>query len=522
MEISTNRKLLLIFCAVFVVRLVQLFTVFSISGDGPVYIDAARDFYEGDFKAGLAHDNPPLYSLLIASAYSVTRNWVVAGRFISFVFGLLTVFPVYFFAKDVFGKRVGSITAILFAFHPFVCKYPARVLTEATYIFFFACSVWLCWRAISKKRYSLYLWAGSVSGLSYLVRPEGLGVVIVTGLYLLLQAFSDFRHTYKKRLISVCVLGLGVMVCVAPYLLYVRGATGNWQLSKKKSIVTAITTKVDNVTITSKAIKMAKTSPQARILSYSRIEKGYLKTLLSMVLVFVKVYFPTLFLLLLFGLVRRKIVPRRKGPELFISSILIFHILVFSLFYVSDRHLVPLVSVCLFWAAIGFYELYHLVLMKMPSVKVPNLSEKTFIILLIAVIFTLLPYVLRPQDRDKRGQKRVGKWIRENCTKSPYIFTEMARIVFYANGYFVPFQNRPGISNYDDLVRFAKKKHPGSFGYDLDRSHNIDYIVIDKSRIARYCPGFLGSVDSSDLEVIHVQPKLSHSDYGELIVYKVK
>jgi hypothetical protein len=227
-------------------------------------------------------------------------------------------------------------------------------------------------------------------------------------------------------------------------------------------------------------------------------------------------------LLLLLGFVRRKVVPRRQKPELFIGLVLIFHILVFSLFYVSDRHLVPLVSVCLFWAAIGFYELYHLVLMKVPSAKAPNWSKKTSIILLIAVIFTLLPYVLRPQDRDKIGQKRVGKWIRENCTKSPYIFTDMERIAFYANGYFVPFQNRPGISNYDDLVRFAKKKYQGNFDYNLGPSHSIDYIVIDKSRIANYCPDFLDSVNSSTLEIVHVQPKLSHSAYGELVVYKMK
>jgi len=98
--------------------------------------------------------------LLLSPVYLDSSAEIVAGRFISFVFGLLTVFPVYFFAKDVFGEKNGSITATLFAFHPFVCKYPARVLPEATYIFFFACSVWLCWKAISMQKYSLFLLGG--------------------------------------------------------------------------------------------------------------------------------------------------------------------------------------------------------------------------------------------------------------------------------------------------------------------------------------------------------------------------
>ena len=50
----------------------------------------------------------------------------------------------------------------------------------------------------------------------------------------------------------------------------------------------------------------------------------------------------------------------------------------------------------------------------------------------------------------------------------------------------------------------------------------IDYVVIDKATIGRYCPGFLDAVSSSDLVAIHVQPKLEHSAYGELIVYEVK
>jgi len=516
---SEKQKLLLIFCAVFTVGLLQLFLVFTISGDGPYYINVAKSFYAGDFKAGLAKEQHPLYSLLMALAYNLTHNWVAAGQSVSFIFGLLAVFPVYFLAKDIFGEKIGILTAVFFAFHPFLCKYSAIIRSEAVYIFLFACSVWLSWRAISRQKYSLYFLAGLTAGLNYLNRPEGLGISVVTGLYILFHNLPQFKNTYKKRLISICLLGIGTLIFVSPYMLYIRDQSGSWQLSKKKSIITAV------FGCASRSIPPATLPSIAKIPSYSRMEEGYFRTLRGNVLTFVKVYYPTLFLLLLLSFVRRKAIPRRQEPELFIGLIPVFYILVFSLFYVSDRHLVPLVSVCLFWAAIGFYELYHLILAKVSLVKtniMSALNNKVFAVLLIGVIITLLPYVLGPQDRDKIGQRKVGEWIKENCGENSFILTDLDRIPFYAGGYFVPLQNRPGIDNYNDLLKFAKTPHEDGYGYEPGHSHSVDYIIIDKSRIANYCPDFLSSVNPATLEEVHVQPKLSHSTYGEIVVYRVK
>ena len=194
--------------------------------------------------------------------------------------------------------------------------------------------------------------------------------------------------------------------------------------------------------------------------------------------------------------------------------LVIFHILIFALFYVTAKYLVALISISLFWAAIGFYELYRYILLKIPQGKIeamPKLPGRIFALLLMVVILSLLPQAMRPQDRDKIGRKKVGLWMRENCEKSPCIFTDSLRLAFYAGAEAVRFQNRPGIDKYEDLIKFVTSSKKG-----------IDYIVIDKSTIWRYCPDFLDSINSSDLEVIHIQPELEHSAYGELIVYKVK
>jgi len=521
MKVIINKKLFWIFCAALAIGVYQMFVVFSISGDGPVYIDAARRFYEGDFATALRKEFPPLYPVLIAIAYTISPNWIVAGKAVSLVLGFLTIFPVYFLVKKVFGEKLALITALLLVFHPFVCKYWVRVLTEGTYIFLLACSVWLSWKAITEKKYVLFFLSGVAAGLNYLNRPEGIGVFIITALFVVCGSPLIKKGSYKKRFLSLCALSAGIIILAGPYIMYMKSVTGKWQLSRKKNVAVALMGKPGE----SSSVPAPELDAKARIPAYSKLETGYFKTLFDISKLFVNVYYPSLFILMLIGFIRRKIYYYDLRFELYIGVLCIFYILVFSLFYASDRHLVPLVSICLFWASIGLYELNDVVLNIWHKVnKTEMLSDKrVFGFLLVGIIITLLPFTLRPQDRDKIGQKRVGKWMKENCKKSPFILTDMGRIAFYANGYFVQLQNRPDIDTYEKLVAFATRPNEGSYGYNSGHNKcSVDYIVIDKSRIGRYCPDFLDSVNPLTLDIVHVQPKLSHSAYGELVVYKVK
>lgn len=509
-SLSRNNKQLIaiLLCAV-VVKLIQLLLVCTISGDGPVYIEIAKNFSQGNFRAGLAEDYPPLYSLFVTGAYLITHDWVIAGRLVSFIFSILTIIPIYFLTKEVFGERVATVSSVLFIFQPTISSYSVRIISEPSFIFFFVSAVWLSWEAIRTQKHRLFFAAGAVSGLSYLVRPEGSGVAIVTCLYVLFHDLLRVKYNYRKKIIHICMLALGASIFVFPYLLHIKSETGKWELSKKKSILTAITGKVSGDSIPDESVFTG-----AQIPAYSHLKDGYLKTFLSLTTVFIIAFNYILFLLLLFGLIRRKAVLRQGKYESFIILIVLFYFLVLSLFYVSDRHLISLISICLFWAAIGFCELYQYIVIKIPQrlsqamLKLPN---RIFVLMLMAVILSLSAGAFRPQDRDKISRKKVGLWIKENCKESPRILTDSVRLAYYAEAEAVRFQNRPGIGKYDDLMKFVKSP-----------SERIDYVVIDKVTIGRYCPDFLDEVNSSDLVAIHVQPKLEHSAYGELIVYEVK
>lgn len=507
--LRNNKQLITIMLCAFVVKLIQVLLVCTISGDGPAYIRMAKNFFAGNFSAGLAEDYPPLYSLFIAAAYSITNDWVIAGRLVSFIFSILTIVPIYFLTKELFGEKVAKVASVFFIFHPAIGGYSVRIISEPIYVFLFVSAVWLSWKAISTQKHSLLFAAGAISGLSYLVRPEGLGVAIVTCLYVSFHDLLRVKYNYRKKIIHICMLLLGASIFVLPYLLHIRNETGQWKLSKKKSILNAVTGKAYGNSVPDASVLFG-----ARIPAYSRMEDGFPKIFLGFVGEFITSFHYLLFLLLLIGLIRRKAIPRQGKYESFIILITIFYFLLLSLFYVSDRHIVPLIAMCLFWAAIGFCELYRYVSIRMPQGLVetmPILRGRVFALMLMAVILSSSAEAFRPQDRDKIGRRKVGLWMKENCKESPRILTDSLRLAYYAEGEAVRVQNRPNISKYDDLMKFVKSSPKG-----------IDYVVIDKVTIGRYCPDFLDAVSSSDLVAIHVQPKLEHSAYGELIVYEVK
>ncbi len=518
-ELLTDKAFIIIISALFVVRMVQLSLIYTISGDGPVYIEIAKHFFAGDIKAGLAKDYPPLYPMFISAAYSVIRDWIIAGRFVSFTFSVLTIFPLYLMAKEIFGKKIATLSSIFFIIQPVIGMHSSRLISESTYIFFFVLTVWLSWKAVSMQKPFLCLIAGIISGLAYLVRPEGLGVAIIASLFILFQNPINFKKTFKLRLTLIFALALGTLILTTPYILFLKYETGEWRLSKKKSIVTAVTGKPDNNTISLQGMEVIKKNPQARIPSYSRLERGYFVTLGSTALVLAKTYNPLLFLLLFLGLIRRKAVPRNKKYELYVGVCLVFYILILSLFYVSERHLMPLFTLCLIWSSIGFCELYLWIIARMPIAKktIAGIEKNRLLAIALGlIVISILPWALRPTDKDKLGQKKVGQWIKENCKPSPYILTDLNQVVFYADGNPIALQNRSNINNYEKFIEFIKN------GCKKQRGHEVDYLVIDKLRIKKYCSDFLDSVDSSVLKVIHFQPKLNDSTYGDLIVYEVR
>jgi len=102
--------------------------------------------------------NPPLYHLLLYFWVGLTGSSVFALRFLSLVFGVLTVPLLYRLARLAFGGPAGLLAALLWAISPFQVYYSQEARMYALATFATALSMFLLARIVSDEGRQSRLW----------------------------------------------------------------------------------------------------------------------------------------------------------------------------------------------------------------------------------------------------------------------------------------------------------------------------------------------------------------------------
>ena len=62
--------------------------------------------------------HPPLYFIAVGMALKIFGNSLVVERFITVLFGLITVVVVYLLGREVYGEKLGLFASFLYSIHP--------------------------------------------------------------------------------------------------------------------------------------------------------------------------------------------------------------------------------------------------------------------------------------------------------------------------------------------------------------------------------------------------------------------
>ncbi len=203
--------------------------------DGPVFIALAQAFADGEWARALGHKFHPLYPLLTAAFHSVIRDWELAAVAVNAIGGTAAVGCLYGFARAAFGRSAAFAAAAILAVHPHAIEFSGDVQSEGLYLGFFLGGVWALWIALRGSSPRAALVAGLLSGLAYLTRPEGIGLLLVGGSF---AAWYALRRSWSRRRAAawVTLLLLGTAVTAGPYVAWLRMETGAWSLTQKKSV----------------------------------------------------------------------------------------------------------------------------------------------------------------------------------------------------------------------------------------------------------------------------------------------
>ena len=185
---------------------------------------------------------PPLYPHLMAF-FSLGNadpfHLAETGRQVSVWAGALTVLPVYWLARSLFGPLAAAVSSFILVLAPEFLYYSGAVLTESTATFLVALALCFLWRCTFVEGGSTpvnLVVLGVVLGLSFLTRHAAVGFLGLSAVWITAQRFSRAHSagvlkTLMSLMIPLALVLGGFLAAVGPQVVYLRAETGLWTLT---------------------------------------------------------------------------------------------------------------------------------------------------------------------------------------------------------------------------------------------------------------------------------------------------
>jgi uncharacterized membrane protein len=166
--IEKSNEILLLIAILFFALLVRVYALSAVPPS--VYIDEIWSVYnpylgeEGLLELSL-RGNAVHFLMGNYFTYSFFGSSAFFARLPTAIFGIGLVFVGYLLSKEMFGKKVGLITAVLIAISPWGIQFSRYSVSASNYVFFLALSVYILYKGIKtrdERKKFVYYAAGSI------------------------------------------------------------------------------------------------------------------------------------------------------------------------------------------------------------------------------------------------------------------------------------------------------------------------------------------------------------------------
>lgn len=364
------------------------------------------------------------------------EKMLLSGQIANCTAGVLLTIPMFLLGRLIGGRFVGVMGAAFFQVLPVAAHVTSDTLSEGCYLLGLTTSLWLGCRGLRRCGIGNFLAAGGVAGMTYLIRPEGLLVVIAIAA---VTAWMGISRVWTSRQVLGCLtaLGVGVALVAAPYMMMIGGLTN--KPSGKGFMQETLGQERKPIWMNDKAGVGAIKGPE---LFAKWIDANTVGTAGRVAFAIGAVatetfksahYLPILFAGFGIFALRKRF---RIDPAITLIGMLLFLntglLLAFAtkIGYVSERHTLPLVMILCPLAAEGLLAL-AMVLSKwgMSSIIEPRRDRW---LLALAVFVIALPSVLRPLHETRIGFKHAGQYLADVYQVGDIIIDPFSWAEFYA------------------------------------------------------------------------------------------
>jgi len=396
--------------------------------DEVVYLGLAKSIASGggyQINIGDEAHRPPFFPFFASFFISFGEGSI---RFISILFGAVSVLITYLFAKKLYNRKIALLSAMFLATSHFFLFFGQKILTETIFIALSTGALYFFYLGIEENRKYLPL-AGILTGMSFLTRYPGILLIPIFFIYLLLRWVmsrkkKDYNVFLSRLLSKEFALAVVIFILILiPWLWNSQVAFGDIFGSLREQSVKATS------------------EPQAGMWYY------YLRhgiEIFGFVIIFA---IPALFFM---------IYNKKKGDMLVLTTVVM--VLLFFSFLVSKkemRWIFTYGSIFFIFSAVGVQRFGEWI-------------KKERLIIAIAVLFSLFSFSVGLQiiyyDLDSgKAMVSAGKWLGNNTEPNSYIIAENYPVLNYVSGRKV----------------FMFPKNEVDF-YEHVRQYKITYYILDK------------------------------------------
>ncbi len=403
-----------------------------LNSDGMVYIEAAKQFSQGAWKAGFALYNWPLYSLLIAAIHHATGLKLLASAHaITITTFALTSAGLLVLVRELGGNRRVMLAAalMLFAATPLVNNYLPMVLRDHGFLAAHVWSIVFLLRFSATHRWSAALAWGIIAAIATLFRIEGIVYLALLPLALLLRSGYDWRQNLTalakaNTFLAASAVLLGMALLLLPNV-------DAHQLGRLKDPLTVAQNVFYQLTkgLEEKADLYVNVILGQYLNDYGM--PGLLLTLAYVVLIktATSVGWPQL-LFAAYSRLQCREPSANPGHAyllgwLFAIGLINAVFIILSAFALPKRYLQPLGLIILIYAAFGATALFTRWRQK--------IGTRWIFPALTALLGLQLVLNLRPSDSRDHFEQNAAKWINTHVPVGSRIYYDYGRMRFYVN-----------------------------------------------------------------------------------------
>lgn len=162
----------------------------------------------------------PVWFYMTDLAYMVFGVTALGARFLSFLFGSLTILLVYLIGTMLFNKRVAVIASCLLAISAFVIRYTLMEMDIAM-MFFVLLSFFYFYKGMTEKKQVSYL-AAIFMGVAILIKPIAIPFLVSFALYFVFfpKEKSERKENFRRNLRKILYVCLILFFMVLPVIAY--------------------------------------------------------------------------------------------------------------------------------------------------------------------------------------------------------------------------------------------------------------------------------------------------------------